>query len=188
MTTPLPCPQPADFRHPSDLHGQHHVARVLVHALRLVEATGLSAFRTPLWAAVYLHDLERTHDGYCERHGADAWLRFTRDQALQQILALGGVTPDQHPMIRTAVTHHCRRELPGTHEHYTLTALLKDADGLDRVRLGDLDPSRLRFDESQQMVPFAEHLLQVSEGIDAGAALFPGLWAWARHTHGGRAS
>jgi hypothetical protein len=40
---PLPSslivPQPALFWHPSDLHGQAHVTRVMIHAARLVEAT-----------------------------------------------------------------------------------------------------------------------------------------------------
>jgi len=33
-------PPPALFAHPNRIHGQSHVARVMVHAFRLLEATG----------------------------------------------------------------------------------------------------------------------------------------------------
>lgn len=64
-------PPPELFRHASDLHGQAHVARVLVHAFRLIAATGSLEETSRLWAAVYLHDIARRHDGVSPRHGAD---------------------------------------------------------------------------------------------------------------------
>ena len=77
---PLPdegmVPPPELFLHPSYLHGQAHVARVMIHALRLIEATGAEGEASRLWAAVYLHDIARRHDGSCKRHGADAWARL----------------------------------------------------------------------------------------------------------------
>ena len=39
-----------------------------------------------------------------------------------------------------------------------IARLLKDADGLDRVRVSDLDPSFLRFKESLKFVDFAKEL------------------------------
>jgi hypothetical protein len=65
-------PQPSLFTHPSTLHGQAHVARVMVHAFRLIEATGWTEEAPRLWAAVYLHDIARTHDGLCFVHGTRA--------------------------------------------------------------------------------------------------------------------
>ncbi|MDH4064390.1 MAG: hypothetical protein OEW19_08310 [Acidobacteriota bacterium] len=59
------------FWHPSQLRGQAHVSRVMVHAIRLVDATGQHALAPRLWAAVFLHDLARRHDGVCHHHGAD---------------------------------------------------------------------------------------------------------------------
>lgn len=41
-----------------------------------------------------------------------------------------------------------------------LTRLLKDADNLDRVRLGDLDPKFLRHDSAKDLVGFAQRLFQ----------------------------
>lgn len=45
-----------------------------------------------------------------------------------------------------------------------LYLMFKDADALDRVRLGphDLDPSFLRTEESHELLPFAQHLFALS--------------------------
>jgi HD superfamily phosphodiesterase len=56
-------PRPELFLHRSTLHGQAHVGRVMIHALRLIEATGFTECACALWAAVYLHDIARVHDG-----------------------------------------------------------------------------------------------------------------------------
>lgn len=183
-------PRPEHFRHESEVHGQRHVARVTVHAFRLLAATGNAGEATPLWGAVYLHDLARTHDGVCHRHGADAWTRFERDAALRQHLEAGGVTTADHDAIRTAITHHCRGELDMHHAHYRLTALLKDADGLDRVRLGDLDPRYLRHPEARQMVAFAEALFGATDDLPQGGTHFDEVLraAAALEEGGGRAS
>lgn len=45
-------PPPKLFSHRSTLHGQAHVARVMVHAFRLIEATGAHEQTPSLWAAV----------------------------------------------------------------------------------------------------------------------------------------
>ena len=59
---------------------------------------------------------------------------------------------------------------------WPLIALLKDADGLDRVRLGDLDPRYLRHPESKGMVPFAQALFDATDGVIAtGPAHFEEL-------------
>ena len=61
------------------------------------------------------------------------------------------------------------------------TALLKDADGLDRVRLGDLDPRYLRHPESKGMVDFAQTLFDATDGVIAtGPAHFEQLLAAAK--------
>lgn len=72
-------PAPSLFTHRSTLHGQSHVSRVMVHAFRLIAATGWTAEAPRLWAAVYLHDIARTHDGLCYRHGGDAMKKFVAD-------------------------------------------------------------------------------------------------------------
>ena len=66
-------PAPDLFHHVSTLHGQAHVARVLVHGFRLIEATGWKEEAPRLWAAIYLHDIARTHDGYVRFMAAALW-------------------------------------------------------------------------------------------------------------------
>jgi hypothetical protein len=179
-------PRPEAFRTRSALHGQAHVARVMVHAFRLLRATALVDETVRLWGAVYLHDLERTHDGVCRVHGAAAWRRFTRDAALQQHLAAGGISPADWPAIETAVTRHSLPgELPRDHPHWTLTALLKDADALDRVRIDDLDPRYLRFPAAGDMVDFAWSLfLDTDARLDEGPTPLAEVVAVARRLDG----
>jgi hypothetical protein len=170
-------PPPELFAFRSELHGQKHVARVMVHAFHLLHATGAADEGRRLWAAVYIHDLARTHDGRCERHGADACKRLRASPTIQAAFIRGGVTDADYDAIEIAVTTHSRGELERTDPHWRLTALLKDADGLDRVRLGDLDPQRLRHPEAREMVAFAERLFtETSYRIPAAPDYFERLW------------
>lgn len=175
-------PLPELFRHRSTLHGQAHVARVMIHAMRLIEVTGRQPYGPQLWASVFLHDLARTHDGVCNRHGADAAQRLRDEPALQQRLAEAGLGKADYPAIEAAVTaHSAPKEVSREHPHWPLIALLKDADGLDRVRLGDLDPRYLRHPESKDMVPFAQALFDATDGVTAtGPAHFEQLCEAAR--------
>jgi len=189
MLVPIPLycmvPLPELFRHRSTLHGQAHVSRVMIHAMRLIEATGQQAYGPQLWASVFLHDLARTHDGVCHRHGADAAQRLRDEPELQQRLAEAGLVAADYPAIEAAVTaHSAPKEVSREHPHWPLIALLKDADGLDRVRLGDLDPRYLRNAEAKAMVPFAQALFDATDGVIAtGPAHFGQLMAVAQNLH-----
>lgn len=157
-------PHPSDFAHPSKIHGQAHVGRVMVHAFRLIEATGMTDEASRLWGAVYLHDLARTHDGFDEVHGMHAVMRVNESTDLQERLIARGVQSDD-PSMLLAVMMHC---LPDDHSVFggkpvwPLLAMLKDVNALDRVRFGDLDPSYLRFPETRGMIKFAEDLYSQS--------------------------
>jgi hypothetical protein len=151
----------------------------MIHAFRLLEATGRHEWSTRLWASIYLHDLARTHDGVCLRHGADAVEKWRTSARLTTHLGSAGVYADQEPSVCRAVTLHCKpnRYEPSIDDpDWPLVALLKDADGLDRVRLGDLDPSYLRLPASQSMVAFAQQLFDnTHDAISEGPDLFPAL-------------
>lgn len=164
--------------HSSTLHGQAHVSRVLVHAFRLLDATGWSEEAPRLWAAVYLHDIARIHDGRCFRHGGDAMKKFETLPRLRELFSQGGVQESDFAVIRTAVTHHSLPdEVERDHPHWRLTSLLKDADGLDRVRLRDLDPRYLRNPQAREMTGFAGALFEQTDGIvPIGPAHFAALW------------
>ena len=171
-------PRPELFSHRSSLHGQSHVARVMVHGFRLIKAPGWIDDAPRLWAAVYLHDIARTHDGVCYRHGGDAMKKFQGLPDLRELFTSGGVAARDYEAIHTAVVHHCLpQELDRAHRHWRLTSLLKDADGLDRVRLYDLEPRYLRNAEARTMVPFATALFtETNQIVPNGAAHFARLW------------
>ena len=179
---PLPLeelvPKAEFFDSASELHGRLHVARVMIHAFRLIRATGNEELEIPLWAATYIHDLGRTHDGYCEEHGRWSVEKLRRSPEIQRILMAGGMTRAHVAMVETAAIQHCLlREQDPNHPHYRLTALLKDADALDRVRLGDLDPSYLRHPEAREMVGFAEELFRRSGALSpTRPGIMAALW------------
>lgn len=142
----------------------------MVHAFRLIEATGLVDEGSRLWGAVYLHDLARTHDGFDEVHGMHAVMRVNESTDLQERLIAHGIQSDDTSML-LAVMMHC---LPDDHSAYgnkpiwPLLALLKDADALDRVRMGDLEPSFLRHAATKEMVQFAQDLYNQTRRIKEG--------------------
>jgi hypothetical protein len=171
-------PHPSDFAHASKTHGQAHVGRVMVHAFRLIEATGMNDEASRLWGAVYLHDLARTHDGFDEVHGMHAVMRVNESTDLQERLIARGIQSDD-PSMLLAVMMHC---LPDDHPAYggkpiwPFLAMLKDVDALDRVRFGDLDPSYLRYEPTRGMVKFAEDLYsQTHRRVKEGPNYFSDL-------------
>jgi len=186
LLVPLPLdqmvPMPDLFRHPSTLHGQAHVARVMVHAIRLVEATGQQEHSARLWAAVFLHDIARTHDDVCYRHGADAARRLRAEPSLQERLTEVSLTATDYPAIEAAISAHCApKEVGRDHEHWRLIALLKDADALDRVRIDDLDPGYLRHPQAKDMISFAQALFDHTDGVvPTGEKHFQQVWELSR--------
>jgi hypothetical protein len=93
-----------------------------------------------------------------------AVMRVNESTDLQERLIARGVQSDD-PSMLLAVMMHC---LPDDHPAFggkpvwPLLAMLKDVNGLDRARFGDLEPSYLRFPESKGMVKFAEDLYSQS--------------------------
>ena len=104
--------------------------------------------------------------------------KFETLPQVRELFARGGVLDDDYPAIHTAVVHHAiPKELDPAQPHWRLTSLLKDADALDGVRLGDLDPRYLRNPDAHGMVDFAQALFDRTDGtIDAGADHFAVLW------------
>ena len=161
----------------ASIHGVGHTRRVMIHALAIAQAEGFlaweqqAAFRAALW-----HDIGRTDDSADYYHGA---------KSAGKVLALGlhqGLEPKIYETALFAVTHHSGSEAHGERaarrlEYYlpdgsTLRRVLipvdsalrvlralKDADALDRMRLGDLDESYLRFPSTRERVDIASVLL-----------------------------
>ncbi len=164
------------FAYPSELHGVSHTRRVHIHAQRLTRELAWAELdaRLALTAALW-HDIGRTHDGEDPGHGGVSALRAVRF-GLTDALA-----PADADVVLFAVTFHClpdelgEREAPHWHEearpgdsrraeperNLRILRLLKDADALDRVRLGPweaADPRQLRHPQTARQLPFAAEL------------------------------
>jgi uncharacterized protein len=108
-------------------------------------------FEAVVWAAA-CHDLRRHDDGHDPAHGfrAGRWVR-------RHLPRLLGRTPANLEWIASACDYHVQPDRESRWDHPVLWCL-KDADGLDRVRLHDLRPSYLRHPEALRWVKEAELL------------------------------
>jgi HD superfamily phosphodiesterase len=155
--------KPHYFDHQSDLHGINHSYRVMYHCLVLGEVLNEFAQAKLASMAAFIHDMARTHDGYCTGHGA-----LAAEQKLplfRNLFKQAGARKDDISLIFTAVWNHSLpSELAGENPAAIITAILKDADALDRVRLGEdnLRTEYLRFSESLVLIEQAKRLFYVS--------------------------
>ena len=162
-------PRPEWFARPDirGIHGIGHIGRVVVWSS--VIATRLEAsinHDVLLWAAG-LHDVRRLDDGIDPGHGVRA--------AFWATTVFPCLCPDVAATLDLAfVANLCRwhdvTDRQVTHWPDELR-VLKDADALDRARLGDLDPDRLRLPVSHELIAPAQVLWRQSVecGDDAGA-------------------
>ena len=163
--------QPDWFVRPSSLHGIRHTQRVHIHARRLARELSWNNADTELaLTAALWHDIGRTNDGWDPGHGEDS---VSRARELHMFEAL---LPTDAELVAFALRLHCLPDELGEDEAGRLREqelalrvlrLLKNADGLDRVRLGDwedLDPAQLRYPQAIDMIPFARDLLKSVTG------------------------
>lgn len=163
------------FRRFSSLHGVTHTQRVHVHAQRLLEQLAWSAAdRELVLRGALLHDIGRFGDGVEPGHGASGVERADEKGLLADLAAEDAAVVRfamlRHSLrdsgapelaARLAASDHPARRLaePGRALH--VLWLLKDADALDRVRLGfgeGADPRQLRYEETAKLIPFAAAL------------------------------
>lgn len=170
-----------NLRNPNGIHGLGHAARVLVWADQIGQA--MLQQGTPLdleavrWAAV-LHDVRRVDDGRDGPHGPRSaeWLQVCSDP----------LPFAADPLRLQRVGYCCTWHTPDDRKAPEMTPeliCLKDADALDRVRIYDLDPSRLRTPWAQALPDQAQELFDASSRVAGDpwsavrqCALRMGLW------------
>ena len=159
----IPRPRWFWMQPPSHLHGRGHTARVMVWAAVLTRGT--EWFEPVVWAAA-CHDLRRQDDGADPEHGfrAGAWVRTRLPQMLREPPA------DLERIARACDWHVCPDRRSGW-DHPVLW-LLKDADGLDRVRLHNLDPSYLRHRETRRWLKQADLLYRATRRLQDPARIW----------------
>ena len=176
----LPFPDPAWFVRPggrdgaAGIHGVMHTRRVMIHAAEIAQALRVEPWiRETVIRAALWHDIGRTDDGRDYYHGARSAGKVV---GLELHRGLPLLTVE---LALFAVTHHSGDEQHGERaaENFLENAstallvfrILKDADGLDRVRLGDMDVTMLRLPGSERRVERAAELLRLHpESEDMG--------------------
>ena len=149
----------AYFDHHSYLHGINHTYRVMYHVLNIGRLAGLNHEIKLAFCAAFIHDMARKHDGYCIDHGV--WATKSKFPLFMKLFIETGVNTEGLRAIKLAVANHSiRHEIRKDHPFSTIVALLKDADALDRIRIGEnnLKPEYLRFPVSRTLIDFAKEL------------------------------
>ncbi len=151
------------FDHPSLLHGVNHTYRVMYLVLKIGKSSGLNHEISEAFCAAFIHDMSRQHDGYCTQHGT--WAAKRKLPFFKDMLLNAGISEQGLINIALAVTYHSMNgEIENNHPAYKTVALLKDADALDRIRIGEnnLNIKFLRLPESADHIAFARKLFYAS--------------------------
>lgn len=165
----------SQFLYNSYTHGINHNIRVLIFAYYLAKNLNLNNidFQIVMDACKY-HDVGRINDLYDEKHGL-------RSANMIEKIVDDGIYADSENLnlLKSIIESHSipdremikifkKYKLIDENRYKLLACILKDADGLDRVRLSinnkcfcDLNPKYLRFDESKKLVRCAHYLNSV---------------------------
>lgn len=142
----------------TNLHGINHVVRVLFNAYALATLENVNEEdKKIILEAAKLHDIGRIHDGEDTKHGEEGaikarWILKEKgfsNEEIEQICFL----IKEHSLPREKNLDDINNlpvELRNKYK-YTLN-ILKDADKLDRCRIGDLDIKRLSTDNAKRLV------------------------------------
>lgn len=146
-------------------HTKAHCARVLLFALLIAEKRDLPPEeREVLCAAAVFHDSRRQDDWLDTGHGARAAGYY------QKFCETGGLAYDARAS--RIMAFHDLDDIQGEAALKDLTdgvllyRIFKDADALDRFRLGPngLDLQYLRTNEARELVGFAKKFLESAKG------------------------
>lgn len=157
----------------SNTHGIDHNIRTCIFAYFIAINLNLSLddINLVIEASKY-HDIGRINDEDDGYHGF---------RSATKLDGLVNLSNEDMNIIKAMITSHSINDklFSRVFEHFKisdeerclkLTKILKDADGLDRVRLGSewLDPNYLRFNVSKELVIVCNEFFHYYEGIKKG--------------------
>jgi HD superfamily phosphodiesterase len=149
-----------EFQIESNLHGREHSRRVLLYSLLLADDFALKpSDRKRLAIAAVFHDSRRWDDGFDVGHGqraAEYYQEYCKNNTIEV-----------DPIITTIIAYHDQADEKGeaqfnSDEALRLFHIFKDADGLDRFRLGKnaLDINFLRTKKALNYINLSKKLNQ----------------------------
>lgn len=148
----------------SPVHGVGHIERTMLHGAMAAMDNSLSWHETKLLLTVCAyHDTGRLSDWLDDSHGKNS---------AYKLHSITGDEGDNLNMMMAAMEAHSRNDkdmdliLSGydvcdMEKCRELALYLKDCDGLDRVRLADLDERYLRHSAAVKRVGFAKYLFEI---------------------------
>ena len=151
----------------SEWHTKIHCARVLLLALLIGHQKNLSKEeRNALAMAAVFHDSRRLDDGIDKGHGgraAEYYKGYCREHDLPYDEQTYYITY-YHDQDDSLGLSEIKKSSSLNERTVLLYQIFKDADALDRFRLGpaELDVKFLRTEEAHQLVDFAKELLRKS--------------------------
>jgi alpha-ketoglutarate-dependent taurine dioxygenase len=158
---------PSHYNRPNGIHGMNHARRVLFFAELLAALEDLpETERDILATAAVYHDIGRTNDGVDYEHG------YASFKKAEQFGLIRMENTEDYRTVKYLIAEHCIRDkdafalvmnygLENPEGGKRLLKFFKDADGLDRVRINDLNPAYLRLSTSKGLVQTAWELLQM---------------------------
>jgi hypothetical protein len=154
----LAAPAFSDFDFRSYDHGVSHTLRVMRLVLHLGKVLKLHPDRVvaPAFCAAVIHDMARTHDGACNRHGE--WAVEGKLPLWKDRFVAWGLQSEHLASVAAAIEWHCK---PTPLHADAVTRLLKDADALDRVRFlwpDAVDERYLHYPETIGELYYAQRL------------------------------
>lgn len=151
------------FHNPAGIHALSHTQRVLLLSLMIAYLENYNqADRKLLCMASIYHDIGRENDGYDPDHGNASYEKLCsekllaldkQDMEILRFLVQNHAIPDQ-----SAYKKLNRYELADVDRTLRLYGAFKDADGLDRVRINDLNPEYLRTKSAHRLLLAAHQL------------------------------
>lgn len=150
----------------SRLHGISHTYRVMTHCLTIGAMTGHERETLLAFCGAYVHDMARQHDGRCEYHGQ--WAAERKVPLFLPLFREAGMKDDEADTICRIVTAHSIPAEPIAEKADPALSILKDADALDRIRLGEdnLKPEYLRLDISHKLIEFSRELFYATNDAE----------------------
>ncbi|KUG03456.1 hypothetical protein ASZ90_019139 [hydrocarbon metagenome] len=151
------------FYRPEGIHGIMHTRRVLLLNLIISCLQGYQErFINILCTAALYHDIGRINDNFDPQHGIESYRKARQ-------LGLINLEQPDHAILKYIIENHCisdklarehldKYNLNDRGESKFLFDTFKDADGLDRVRINDLDIRQLRTDYGRKLLLVARQL------------------------------